>query len=177
MRLYRRTYARFSYSLKRILQNAASLLTCVTVPAGEHDWMRLLLNVDSQNTVTGSYIEISGNQYPIIVPSGAQTGLKLVQRFTMTANQVANFTIDFVLQQAITVPNGQTVNGVQAYLLRPALRLIDKVQAGQINGTVALSSLQSLSPSCFDSNGNPTAHVYIFAGSGAMLTDIQIDPP
>lgn len=157
--------------------NAATLLNGATVPAGNYDWIRLLLNVGSNGAVAGSYIEINGAQYPIIVPSGEQTGLKLVQGFTMTANQVANFTIDFVLEQAVTAPPGQMVGGVQAYLLRPAMRLIDNVQAGEINGTVALSTLQGHTPSCFDSSGNPTtAHVYIFSGSGAALTDIQIDP-
>jgi hypothetical protein len=149
----------------------------VSVPAGDYDWIRLLLNVGSDGAVAGSYIEISGAQYPLIVPSGAQTGLKLVQGFTMTANQVANFTIDFVLQQAITAPPGQQIGGVQAYLLRPALRLIDNVQAGGITGTVALSTLQGHTASCLDSSGNPTtAHLYIFSGAGATMTDVQIDP-
>jgi Domain of unknown function (DUF4382) len=157
--------------------NAATLLSGASVPAGDYDWMRLLLNVGSDDAVTGSYIEISGAQYPLIVPSGEQTGLKLVQGFTMTANQVANFTIDFVLQQAMTAPPGRQIAGVQAYLLRPALRLINNVQAGQINGTVMLSTLQGHTPSCLDSGGNPTtAHVYIFSGAGATLTDVQIDP-
>ena len=157
--------------------NAATLLSGASVPAGDYDWIRLLLNVGSNDVVAGSYIEINGAQFPIIVPSGEQTGLKLVQGFTMTANQVANFTIDFVLEQAITAPPGQQVGGVQAYLLRPALRLIDNIQAGGISGTVALSTLQGHNPSCFDSSGNPTtAHVYIFSGTGATLTDIQIDP-
>jgi Domain of unknown function (DUF4382) len=156
--------------------NAAALLSGVSVPAGEYDWIRLLLNVGSDDVVAGSYIEINGAQYPLIVPSGEQTGLKLVQGFAMTANQVANFTIDFVLQQAITVPPGQKVGSLQAYLLRPALRLIDNVQAGTISGTVALATLQGRTPSCFDGSGNPTAHVYVFSGSGATLTDLQIDP-
>jgi Domain of unknown function (DUF4382) len=157
--------------------NAASLLSGASVPAGDYQWIRLLLSVGSDDAVAGSYIEISGAQYPLIVPSGEQTGLKLVQGFTMTANQVANFTIDFVLQQALTAPPGQQIGGVQAYLLRPALRLIDNVQAGQISGTVALSTLQGHTPSCLDSSGNPTtAHVYIFSGAGATLTDVQIDP-
>jgi Domain of unknown function (DUF4382) len=156
--------------------NAAALLTGASIPAGHYDWIRLMVGVGVQNVVADSYIEVNGAQYPIIIPSGSQTGLKLVQGFTMTANQVANFTIDFVLQQAVTAPNGQMVNGVQAYLLRPALRLIDNVQAGTIAGTVQQSTLQNLSPSCFDSTGAVTAHVYIFSGSGATLTDIQIDP-
>jgi len=155
--------------------NAAALLNGASVPAGNYDWIRLAMNVGANNVVANSYIEVNGAQFPIIVPSGSETGLKLVQGFTMTANQVANFTIDFVLQQAVTAPPGQQVSGVQAYLLRPALRLIDNVQAGEISGTVALSTLQALSPSCFDGNGNSTAHLYIFSGSGAMLTDIQFD--
>jgi hypothetical protein len=160
------------------LQNGsiAELLSGATVPAGHYEWIRLLLNVGSNNVVSGSYIEINGAQYSLIVPSGEQTGLRLVQGFTMTANQVANFTVDFVLQQAITAPPGQKVGGIQAYLLRPALRLIDNVQAGAISGTVALSTLQGHSPSCLDNSGNPTtAHVYIFSGAKAKPTDIQID--
>jgi hypothetical protein len=156
--------------------NAASLLSGASVPAGNYDWIRLTLNVGSNQAVANSYIDINGAQYPLILPSGEQTGLKLVQGFTMTANQVANFTIDFVLEQAVTAPPGQQIGGVQAYLLRPALRLIDNVQAGTISGTVALSTLQARSPSCFDSSGNSTAHVYIFSGAGATFTDIQIDP-
>jgi hypothetical protein len=156
--------------------NTATLLSGTSVPAGHYDWIRLLLNVGSNDVVAGSYIEINGAQYPLIVPSGEQTGLKLVQGFTMTANQVANFTIDFVLEQAVTAPPGQQVGGVQAYLVRPALRLIDNLQAGEISGMVALSTLQGHTPSCLDSSGNPTtAHVYIFSGAGATLTDIQID--
>jgi hypothetical protein len=153
--------------------NAAALLTGASVPAGQYDWIRLMLNVGTDKVVANSYIEINGAQYPIIVPSGSQTGLKLVQGFTMTANQVANFTIDFVLQQAVTAPPGQP-----AYLLRPALRLIDNVQAGNVTGTVALSTLQALSTTqdpCFDSTGAVTAHVYIFSGANATLTDIQMD--
>ena len=159
--------------------NAAALLSGVSVPAGNYSWIRLLLNVGSNNTVANSYIEINGAQYPIMVPSGAQTGLKLVQGFTMTVNQVANFTIDFVLSQAITAPPGQQVGGTQAYVLQPALRLIDNVQAGTISGTVALSTLQSNSACLSGYSGSgplPNAHVYIFSGANATLTDIQIDP-
>ena len=149
--------------------NAAALLSGVSVPAGNYSWIRLLLNVGSNNTVANSYIEING----------AQTGLKRVQGFTMTGNQVANFTIDFVLSQAITAPPGQQVGGTQAYVLQPALRLIDNVQAGTISGTVALSTLQSNSACLSGYSGSgplPNAHVYIFSGANATLTDIQIDP-
>lgn len=148
--------------------NEASLLSGASVPAGNYDWIRLLLNVSASGTVANSYIEINGAQYPLVIPSGAQTGLKLVQGFTMTANQVANFTIDFMLQQSITAPPGQTSGGVQDYILKPALRLINNVQAGTISGTVALSTLQS-NPACLagysGSGPLPNAQVDIFSGT------------
>ncbi len=150
--------------------NEASLLSNTAVPAGNYDWIRLLLNVSSNGTVANSYIEINGAQYPLVIPSGAQTGLKLVQGFTMTANQVADFTIDFMLQQSITAPPGQTVSGgTQEYILTPALRLINNVQAGTISGTVALSTLQSntacLAGASTGGGPLPNAQVYIFSGS------------
>ena len=149
--------------------NEASLLNGVSVPAGNYDWIRLLLNVSSSGTVANSYIEINGAQYPLVIPSGAQTGLKLVQGFTMTANQVANFTIDFMLQQSITAPPGLTSGGgTQDYLLKPALRLINNVQAGTISSTVALSTLQSISACLAGYSGSgplPNAQVDIFSGT------------
>ncbi len=149
--------------------NEASLLSGASVPAGNYDWIRLLLNVSSNGTVANSYIEINGAQYPLVIPSGAQTGLKLVQGFTMTANQVANFTVDFMLQQSITAPPGLTSGGgTQDYLLKPALRLINNVQAGTISGTVALSTLQSNSACLAGYSGSgplPNAQVDIFSGT------------
>ncbi|HEX5461563.1 MAG TPA: DUF4382 domain-containing protein [Steroidobacteraceae bacterium] len=148
--------------------NEASLLDNLSVPAGRYDWIRLMLNVGTDGVVANSYIEINGAQYPLVVPSGAETGLKLVQGFTMTANEVADFTIDFMLQQSITAPPGQSSGGTQDYVLRPALRLVDNVQAGTISGTVALSTLQSNSACLSGYSGSgplPNAHVYVFSGS------------
>ncbi len=148
--------------------NEAYLLSGESVPAGNYDWIRLILNVAADGTVANSYITVNGAQYPLMIPSGAETGLKLVQGFTMTANQVANFTIDFMLRQSITAPPGQTSGGTQDYILKPALRLVDNVQAGTISGTVALSTLQSNSACLNGYSGSgplPNAHVYIFSGT------------
>lgn len=155
--------------------NEASLLDGVSVPAGNYDWLRLILSVGADGTVANSYIEINGAQFPLIIPSGAETGLKLVQGFTMTANQVANFTVDFMLQQSVTAPPGQASGGTQNYMLRPALRLIDNVQAGTISGTVALSTLQGNSACLSGYSGSgplPNAHVYIFSGSATPSSSL-----
>lgn len=170
----------------------AFLLNDVTLPVGNYEWIRLMVNEAPDGTVANSYIEINGSQYPLVIPSGAQTGLKLVQSFTLTANQNANFTIDFMLAQSITAhaPPGQASTGQQVYYLQPALRLVNDTQVGTISGTVALSSLQNADMTIANSANDcltgytagtsgplPNAHVYIFSGSNATLTDIEYPPP
>ena len=68
-------------------QNGATvnLLDGVEVEAGEYDWMRLEV-IAEQNRNDGSYILFeSGEQYPLYVPSGSQSGLKLNRPFTVAA--------------------------------------------------------------------------------------------
>lgn len=167
---------------------ASGLLNGASVPAGNYQWIRLLLNVAQDGTVANSYIMINGGQYPLVIPSGAQTGLKLVQGFTLTANQTANYTIDFMLAQSIsaTAPPGQTATHLtglqQAYFLVPAMRLLNNAQVGTISGTVAPTSLQTAAAatcgySTSTTGSLPDAHVYIYYGQNATLTDVVNPPP
>lgn len=169
--------------LKEQGTNEATLLSGVSVPAGNYQWIRLLVNVSSNGTVANSYITINGAQYPLVIPSGAQTGLKLVQGFTMAVGQQANFTIDFMLQQSVTAPPGQTTaTGTQEYLLKPALRLVNNEQVGTISGTVKLTTLQSNASACLPSGATagtgplPSAHVYIFSGSSTAPLSSALTP-
>jgi hypothetical protein len=52
----------------------------------------------------------------LLVPSGSETGLKLVSGFTVPSNGVVDYTIDFDLRHAITCPTGQS----PACILKPA---------------------------------------------------------
>lgn len=86
------------------------------VPAGEYEWIRLMV-------VEGaSYLESDGIVNTIEIPSGAQTGLKLVSGFVLPEGGAADFTIDFDLKKSLTI----TGNG--KYILRPTLKLIDNSQ-------------------------------------------------
>jgi len=74
------------------------------VPAGNYDWMRLkvLATKDSQGQ---SYIKLlTGQQYPLWIPSGAETGLKLVRSFTVAQGSTTQLVIDFDLRKSITAP-------------------------------------------------------------------------
>ncbi len=101
-----------------------------TIDAGEYEWVRLKVN--AEQGVIDSYIEFPGEQHPLFIPSGAQTGLQLVSGFTVTHGGGVDFTIDIDLRRSIFAPPG--LGG--SYLLRPALRMVDTNEVGAIAGTV-----------------------------------------
>lgn len=141
---------------------AEPLITDEEVPAGEYEWVRLAVNAD-EDGILDSYIEMTdGTQVELRVPSGSQTGLKLVSGFTIPAGGIANFTIDFDLRKAIVLP------GSGGAMLKPALRLIDNIMVGTINGTVdpAIISAECADPL-------ETGAVYLYSGFDATLADVQ----
>jgi hypothetical protein len=164
----------------------ALLLDGETVPAGQYEWMRLKVDADP-NVVGDSYVrlETGGEECEMRIPSGDQTGLKLVRGFTVGAGTITDFTIDFDLRKSVVAPPGQRtpVNTCdnQAYLLKPALRIVDNLQVGVIAGSVdpGLISAQCASSTAAPYPGN----VYLFgpiAAGGDVLTDdydgVEPDP-
>lgn len=134
------------------------LLDAVEVEAGQYDWLRLKVNAQQQ--VIDSYIMLDdGSQHSLWIPSGSETGLKLVQGFVVPVNGSADFTIDFDLRKSVHNPQGLGGD----YILRPALRLVDNAEVGSITGTVA----QSLIP-----NGCTPA-VYVFEGADTVPDDVD----
>lgn len=123
--------------------NAAPLLTNYTIPAGEYQWVRLGVNA-SRNGSGGtgdigddcvgeeSYIVTPDGAFNLYVPSGAQTGLKLVGGFTMPVNGSLDFTAEFDLMKSVTAPPGQDPDMV----MRPTIRLVNNAFVGTLTGQV-----------------------------------------
>jgi hypothetical protein len=135
---------------------AAVLVNNVALPAGRYEWIRLL--VDNQSNVRDSYILMKdGSECELRVPSGDESGLKMNRGFTLPAEGSVALTVDFDLRKSIHAPPGQQGSGMnctQGYLMRPVLRLVQDSEAGAIAGTVDLSRRSS--PAC-------ARMVYVFA--------------
>lgn len=144
--------------------NSASLIENEVVPAGEYNWMRLMVNASNDGTLD-SYLEnTDGSTVELYVPSGSQTGLKLVSGFTVLAGGSADFTIDFDLRKSLTDPTGQT-----AIKLKPALRVIDNAEYGTITGTIAG---EMIAAQCADASLDDGA-VYVFSGADVTPADVS----
>lgn len=141
-----------------------ALVTDEEVPAGEYEWVRLHVNAEHDG-VLDSYIELdTGNQLELRVPSGSQTGLKLVSGFTVAAGGNTNITIDFDLRKSVVLPGGQA-----GAMLKPALRLIDNTVVGTVAGSV---DAEVLTDQCADP-ANEYGAVYVYSGADATVTDVS----
>lgn len=147
------------------LQNGTTgtFLNGAVIPAGDYQWVRLMVDT----TPGVSYVVDSTGQHNLVIPSGAETGLKLIQGFTMPVGGVADFTVDFVLSKSLIAPAGQSPD----YLLKPVLRLVDNAQVGTVSGTFQPTTLAAW-PNC----GTHAPVVYVYPGANAQPDDIY-NPP
>lgn len=126
--------------------NASPLFIDETLEAGEYQWIRLGVNAlaggnggagagmnDTECLGEGSYIVTdSGAVYGLYVPSGAESGLKLVRGFTLPVGGEADYVAEFDLMKSIHAPDGLDPD----YVLRPTVQLLDRTETGSIAGEV-----------------------------------------
>ena len=131
------------------------------ISPGSYGQVRLMVNADGN--ANDSYIILAdGSMHGLIIPSGDQTGLKLVSGFTVPSSGVVDYTIDFDLRKAITCPPGQS----PACILKPALRLVDNTTVGNIQGQIT----STLPNGC-------TPGVYLYAGTVTRPEDMNSSAP
>ena len=146
--------------------NRSLILDGEIVPAGDYEWMRLKVEADPE--VAGdSYLQLEadGAQCELRVPSGAETGLKLIRGFTVGAGTTTDITIDFNLRKSVVEPPGQDggdplVCGGQAFLLKPVLRVIDNLEVGTITGRIDPAVISAACPD--DQSAPYPGNVYLF---------------
>jgi hypothetical protein len=132
---------------------ASAMLFNQPIAAGSYGQIRLIVVADGDPA--NSYIVLSdGTTHGLLIPSGAETGLKLVSGFTVPMSGVVDYTVDFDLRKAITCPPGQSPE----CLLKPTLRLVDNTSVGNIQGTVSNTLVPSgCSPGVYLYSGTVTA--------------------
>ncbi|HJV22950.1 MAG TPA: DUF4382 domain-containing protein [Holophagaceae bacterium] len=103
-----------------------TLASGATLPAGHYGQMRLILG--SGNTVKLA----DGSVHDLTVPSGLQTGIKLIVSFDVAAGTTKDVWIDFDAAHSIQLVATGASN---KFMLRPTVRAVDKVATGSIAGT------------------------------------------
>jgi hypothetical protein len=141
---------------------ASAVLFNQPIPAGSYGQIRLMVVADGDPS--NSYIMLSdGSMRGLEVPSGSETGLKLVSGFTVPSSGVVDYTIDFDLRQAITCPPGHA----PACTLKPVERLVDDTAVGNIQGEVSATLVPA---GC-------TPGVYLYTGTVTKPQDMNSAAP
>ena len=100
----------------------------VDEPLESGDYTQLRLVVADSNTVV-----INGESYPLKIPSGEQTGIKLNLNFTILDDEIIEVMVDFDASKSIKWTPGN-------YKLSPVFKVFKKVLSGTIAGSVKDSS-------------------------------------
>jgi hypothetical protein len=112
-----------TFDLLRLTNGARSVLGWTSLEAGKYTQIRLLLD-------TGNYVVVSGVRHPITVPSGFETGIKLVHPFTIDANYLHELYLDFDAGRSIVL------QGNGSYMMKPTIRVFAAATTGTISGVV-----------------------------------------
>ncbi len=119
-----------TYNLLQLVDGVNAVIGKASVPAGRYSQVRLFIG-------SGSNVVVAGTSYPLSVPSGMQSGLKLNVDATVQANMTYVMTLDFNVNQSIVATGG--IVGAH-YILKPVIRVITTPSSGAIEGIVAPAS-------------------------------------
>jgi hypothetical protein len=157
-----------TYNLLELVNGVREELGIVDLPAGPYTQMRLIIgrepdngiNVLSQSHPYANYVitEPDLEAFELKVPSGFQTGLKIVHGFDVGENQTTELILDFDVSKSV-VKAGNSGN----WLLKPTVRVLDLAEYAIVRGIVrddgaapvagALVSAQQP-----DGDGNPVVY-------------------
>lgn len=128
------------YDLLELNNGLDTLLCAVDIPVGKISQIRLILG-DNNSVVINSI------SYPLTIPSGQQSGLKLNLHMDIQPNVSYTILLDFDVAKSIIL------NGNNQYILKPVIRAITNQTNGKIKGYVLPMSAQ---PTVYAINANDT---------------------
>lgn len=112
-----------TFQLFDLITNEA-ILGSLNLPTGHYTQIRLFPTAATVTDTTGTY--------PVTIPSGAQTGIKLNVDYDITANVITTILLDFnVSKSLVRRGNGD-------YLLQPVIPAVVKILSGTVTGTVTV---------------------------------------
>ena len=111
------------FNLLDLMNGASVVLGDTSLPAGHYTQIRLIIE-DSCYIIDGE------GRHELTIPSGTQTGIKLIHSFDIESDIVYELLLDFNVEKSIVITgNGQ-------YKLKPTIRVVPVVISGSISGKI-----------------------------------------
>jgi hypothetical protein len=112
-----------TYDLLTLRNGASVVLGNTALDAGIYTQIRLIIG-------SGSNVVVDGITYPLIIPSGEQTGIKLIHQFEIQSGLLYELILDFDAGRSIVV------TGNNQYILKPVIRVVPLIISGTISGSI-----------------------------------------
>lgn len=112
---------------------------------GTYSQIRLVLG-------SNNYVVQNGQKYPLMVPSGQQSGLKINADATIKANYTYKLLLDFNAAKSI-VHTGNSHSKNRKFILKPVIRATNEAISGAISGMVSPAEAK---PTIYSINGTDT---------------------
>ncbi len=133
-----------TYDLLALANGVRESLGIVALSAGHYTQMRLVLgdtpdngvNILSQSHPFANYVIDANDAYhELKVPSGSQTGVKIVQGFDVNANETTELILDFNVSASVVIAgsSGQ-------YLLKPTIEVLTTTDFAILSGKVTAAA-------------------------------------
>lgn len=131
---------RKTYNLCELVNGVREELGLTDLPSGHYTQMRLIigeqaddgLNIFSQNHPYANYvIDLNDDYHELKVPSGYQTGIKIVNGFEINTDQTTELLLDFDASKSV-VEAGNSGN----WLLKPTIKVLDETQENWMIGGI-----------------------------------------
>ncbi len=133
-----------TYNLLELINGVIQQLGLSDLEAGQYNQMRLVLGTQQDNS-----LNIKGESHPfpnyiiygidedvyeyfeLVVPSGFQSGLKIVSGFTVDGNETTNIVLDFNVLKSIVQAGADG-----KWLLKPTVKAFSQEESSSIHGIV-----------------------------------------
>ena len=113
-----------TYDLLTLVDGVSAVLGEEELPAGSYSQIRLI--------VEDAWMVVEGDSVDVFIPSGMQTGVKLVHGFTVDPGVLTELTLDWDACRSLV----ETPPGSGEWLLKPTIRVMQRALSGSISGTV-----------------------------------------
>ncbi len=130
-----------TYNLLELVNGVTVVLGEDQLPAGDYTQMRLIIGDtpdDGQNIAGNAhphanYLLIGDtlDDEPLKIPSGPQTGIKLVSGFTINESQTTELLLDFDAMRSVVKAGASGL-----YLLKPTIKVLKVAEYTSVEGTV-----------------------------------------
>ena len=150
-----------TYNLLKLINGVTEVLGDNELEAGPYNQIRLIIGKtpESENNINGephpyaNYVVFDdGSDEPLKIPSGYNTGIKLVHNFEVAENSFVELLLDFEACKSVVE------TGSEKYILKPVIKVIETLNKFNVYGEV------------IENNNNPVLPI-TGAIVGAQISD------